>query len=474
MSSESLALWVGGQPLKGQQSQDIHCPYDGRYIGQASVAGEPDLEMALETAFRARKVLASMPLYQRSEKLEKVALGLEKRFREFSRLIALEAAKPLKLAEVEVRRALFGWRVAAQECLRLQGEWMRLDWAPAGERLEGLLKPYPRGVVLAISPFNFPLNLAVHKIAPALAAGCPVIAKPASATPLTLLKLGEVLAEADWPEGSFSILNMPGYLAEKAAADDRVATVSFTGSDAVGWHLKEKLPRKHITLELGGNAAAYIAASADVEEALRHCLPAAFNYSGQVCIHLQRLYVHTHHYERVLEAIINYAKELRPEAPDHESCRFSSMINPDEALRVDKWVHEAMSQGARAHTDIRREKALMMPVVLSGTRKGMKIRDEEVFGPVICVEPVTTFEEALFQLNDTRYGLQTALFSDSQQEINVFFETVRAGNLLVNRAPGFRVDHMPYGGVKDSGWGWEGIRFALRNYCEERFCIKPF
>lgn len=474
MSFKKFSLWVGGHPQNGSRSEDITCPFDGRFVGEAPVAGKAELEKALEAAFRARNFLAVMPLYQRSEKLERVAFNLEKRYREFAQIIALEAAKPLKLAQLEVRRAIFGFRVAAQECLRLEGEWMRLDWVPVGERLEGILKPFPRGVVLAISPFNFPLNLAVHKVAPALAAGCPVIAKPASRTPLTLLMLGEVLAEADWPEGSFSILNMPGRLAEKAASDDRVAVVSFTGSDTVGWHLKEKLPRKHVTLELGGNASAYFAATADVEGALHYCLPSAFNYSGQVCIHLQRLYVHTDHYEQVLENVIRYAQGLMPEAPDQESCRFSSMIGPDEAARVELWVQEALAQGARTHTDIRRDTGVMMPVVLSGTRKGMKVRDEEVFGPVICVERVKNFEEALFHINDTRYGLQAALFTDSQQEINKFFETIRAGNLLVNRAPGFRVDHMPYGGVKDSGWGWEGIRYALRHYCEERFCIKPF
>jgi glyceraldehyde-3-phosphate dehydrogenase (NADP+) len=474
MSSKKFFLWVGGHPQKGPRTEKITCPFDGRFVGEAPVAGVAELEKALEGAFRARSSLAAMPLYQRSEKLERVASSLEKRFGEFARLIALEAAKPLKLAEVEVRRAIFGFRTAAQECLRLQGEWIRLDWAPAGERLEGILKPFPRGVVLAVSPFNFPLNLAVHKIAPALAAGCPVVAKPASRTPLSLLMLGEVLAEADWPEGSFSILNMPGSLAERAASDDRVAVVSFTGSDTVGWRLKEKLPRKHVTLELGGNAAAYISATAQVEEALQHCLTSAFNYSGQICIHLQRLYVHHEHYEHVLEAFIHYAKALLPEAPDHETCRFSSMISSEEAARVEAWVNEALVGGAKAHTEIRREKGVMLPVVLSETFRGMKVRDQEVFGPVVCVERVKTFEEALFQLNDSRYGLQASIFTDSQKEINAFFETVEAGNLLVNRAPGFRVDHMPYGGIKDSGWGWEGIRYALRHYCEERFCIKPF
>lgn len=474
MSSDTFNLWIGGRSKQGRRYEPIQCPFDGRLAGEAPIASEADVEEALDTACKARSAQGSLPLYLRSEKLEKTAAGLERRFSEFARLIALEAAKPLNLAEAEVRRAIFGFRIAAQECLRPKGEWLRLDWAPAGERLEGLLKPFPRGVVLSVSPFNFPLNLAVHKIAPALGAGCPVIAKPASATPLTLLKLGEVLAEADWPAGSFSILNIPGRLAGQTAADPRIAVVSFTGSDAVGWALKEKLPRKHVTLELGGNAAAYIAASADVNGALGYCLPAAFNYSGQVCIHLQRLYVHKDHFEKVLEAVKQYAQNLKAESPDEVHCRFSSMINTEEAARVENWVLEAMHQGASAHSPVCRDKAVMNPVILSGTEKGMRVRDEEVFGPVICVERVSSFEEAIEHLNDTRYGLQASLFTDSQNEINTFFEKVQAGNLLVNRAPGFRVDHMPYGGLKDSGWGREGIRYTMDAYSEKRFCVKPF
>ncbi|MCS6979829.1 MAG: aldehyde dehydrogenase family protein [Flavobacteriales bacterium] len=474
MSERSFFLLIGGELTAGATAQSMYCPWDGQWIGMAPVAGEEEALRALEKADTASRVLAELPLYQRAELLMNTARRVEEKAESLAQLIALEAAKPLFLARTEVQRAIFGFRTAAEECLRPEAEWIRLDRTPQGTGMEALLKRFPRGVVLAISPFNFPLNLAVHKIAPALAAGCPVIAKPASATPLTLLALGQEMADLGWPEGSISILNMPGRLAEKMAGDPRVAVVSFTGSDAVGWRLKELFPRKHFTLELGGNAAAYIAESANLEEALRQCLPAAFNYSGQVCIHLQRLYVHSRHFETVSQAFVQYASALQPERPDTEDCRFSCMISEAEARRVESWVNEAREEGVRLLTPLRRESAVMFPTVLTGSRKGHKVRDEEVFGPVVCVEPVQDFEEALGQIQDSRFGLQASLFTDSLSEMNAFFRTVRAGNLLVNRAPGFRLDHMPFGGLKDSGTGLEGIRYAMRSFSEERLCIKPF
>lgn len=467
-------LIVAGSLETTDACTEILCPYDGRLVGRAPVADTHHVERALQMAEESFPVFSEWPLYRRATLLEKTAQLLEKEEHIFARLIALEAAKPYPLAITEVRRAVLSLRTAAAESLRPHAEWMRLDWNAVGENMEGILHRFPRGIVLAISPFNFPLNLAVHKIAPALAVGCPVIAKPASATPLTLLHFGRLMVDAGWPPGTFSILNMPSSLAEHCAGDPRVAVISFTGSDTVGWQLKEKFPRKQVILELGGNAGAFISSSADVEEAIRHCLPSAFNYCGQVCIHLQRLFVAREHFSKVAEAFVEYASPLTPTPPDQPDCPYSCMISETEAIRVETWVQEALEQGAKALTPVHRKGAHLSPVVLTGTQKGMKVTDEEVFGPVVCLEPVDSFPEGIQRLNDSRFGLQAALFTNDLKQMNVFFRQVRAGNLLVNRAPGFRVDPMPYGGVKQSGWGLEGIRFAMRSFTEERFCIKPF
>ncbi|MCX7769292.1 MAG: aldehyde dehydrogenase family protein [Flavobacteriales bacterium] len=467
-------LSVGGSLETTNQSMEIRCPYDGRLVGRAPVAGIQHVNQALQAAEEIFPVFSEWPLHRRASLLEKTALLLENEEHIFAGLIALEAAKPYPLALTEVRRAILGLRTAAAECLRPPAEWMRLDWNTVGENMEGILHRFPRGIVLAISPFNFPLNLAVHKIAPALAVGCPVIAKPASATPLTLLHFGRLMVKAGWPPGTFSILNMPSSLAEQCAGDPRVAVISFTGSELVGWQLKEKFPRKKVILELGGNAGAFISSSADVEEALRSCLPAAFNYCGQVCIHLQRLFVAREHFPKVADAFVEYASCLTPTPPDHPDCSYSCMISESEAIRVETWVQEALTEGAIALTPLRRQGPVLSPVVLTKVRKGQKVMDEEAFGPVVCLEPVESFCEGLHRLNDTRFGLQAALFTNNLNEMNTFFRKVRAGNLLINRAPGFRVDPMPYGGIKQSGWGLEGIRYAMRSYTEERFCIKPF
>ena len=440
-------LWVGGRFISDVPKNPVLNPFNGDLVGWAPYANGKHLRIALEAAISVKNLLGTMPLYERSAKLEAVSHKILEKKEIYARIIASEAAKPLHLARLEVQRAAFVFKIAAQECLRPKNLWVPLEWNENGKRMEGMLRNYPAGLVLAISPFNFPLNLAVHKIAPALAAGCPIIAKPASKTPLTLLELAKDLAECDWPKGSISILNTSGDNIFKFAKERDIAVVSFTGSANVGWRLKENLTRKKVFLELGGNAAAIISESADLSQAMFYCWPSCFNYSGQICIHLQRLYVHKTHYKFILDELIHYAKTLIPSHPLEEDTRFSSMISDEEAQRVHQWILDAKNGGAILHTPLRRERALMWPCILSKTSKGMKVLDEEVFGPVVCVEVFEDFHEILQRVNDTSYGLQAALFSNNLSEVNQFFETVRAGNLIVNRSPGFRIDHMPYGGL---------------------------
>jgi glyceraldehyde-3-phosphate dehydrogenase (NADP+) len=387
-------------------------------------------------------------------------------------LIAGEAAKPYKYAMGEVKRAVQTFRVAAGEALRLPGEYLQLDWTAAGEGREGVVKYFPRGPVAAISPFNFPLNLAVHKVAPAIAAGCPVVLKPATRTPLATLELAKIIYDSGLPEAAVSLLPMDRKTGDKLITDERFRMLTFTGSPEVGWAMRARAGRKKVTLELGGNAGVIVTPSANLQHAVERSVFGGFAYSGQVCIHAQRFYVHESIFEAFTEQFVRKADSLKVGSPQEEDTDISAMIDVGNAERVEEWVKEAEKQGAKILTGGTRSASYVAPTVLINTQNTMNVCAKEVFGPVVAIEKYTDFKEAVAAVNDSRYGLQAGVFTDSLSEMNIAHNQLEVGGVIINDVPTFRVDHMPYGGVKDSGIGREGVKYTIQEMMEPRILVK--
>jgi acyl-CoA reductase-like NAD-dependent aldehyde dehydrogenase len=347
-----------------------------------------------------------------------------------------------------------------------------MEWTPSGEGKEGLLRYFPLGLVAGISPFNFPLNLAVHKIAPAIAAGCPIILKPSSSTPLSTLLLSRIIARTGLPGGAVSVLPMNRQTGNRLVTDNRFAMLSFTGSPEVGWNMKSDAGRKNVILELGGNAGVIVGPGADTGDAVKKCVKGGYAYSGQVCIHTQRIFVHESLYESFLENFVSEVKKLRNGNPLEPQTDISVMIDEANASRVENWVNEAIGDGAGLLCGGKRTKNYMEPTVLTNTNAKMKVCAEEVFGPVVSINAYKHFGDALNNINNSRYGLQAGLFTNSIDEMNLAFRKLQVGGIMINDVPGFRVDHMPYGGVKDSGDGREGVKYSIYNMLEPRLLVK--
>ncbi len=465
-------IYVAGQFRRTDKPLEVCAPHDGQVFARTWLAGAAELEEAIGAAEVAREPLADLPGYERSRLLALVADGLEARRGELALDLAREAAKPLRYALGELDRAIQTFRVASEECRRLPDELLSLDWTPAGQGREGIVRHFPLGLVAGIAPFNFPLNLAVHKIAPALAAGCPIVLKPARKTPLSVLNLAQVLHAVGWPAGSVSILPMDRQAGDQLVTDPRFHLLSFTGSPQVGWDLKARAGKKKVALELGGNAGTIVAQSAELDWAVARCLVGAFAYSGQVCIHAQRIYVHESLFEEFARRFVEGAQRLRAGDPLDEQTEIAAMIDHENASRVQEWVDEAVGQGARLLCGGKAQGSYFPPTVLTDTLRGMKVCCMEVFGPVAVLERFSDFGQALDWVNDSDFGLQAGLFTDSQRELDLAFRRLRVGGLVHNDSPIFRVDHMPYGGLKDSGLGREGVRYAMREMMEPRLLVK--
>jgi acyl-CoA reductase-like NAD-dependent aldehyde dehydrogenase len=384
-----------------------------------------------------------------------------------------EAGKPLRLARVEVDRAVMTFKTAAEEAARTGGESLPLDLTEGNEGRWGLVQRFPIGPVLAITPFNFPLNLVAHKVAPAMAAGCPVIVKPSPLTPFTALALGEVILKAGWPQEALAVLPLDnadtGWLAEK---EDRIKLVSFTGSAKVGWDLKANSGRKKVVLELGGNAALIVHSDwKDLDDAATRTAHAAFNYAGQSCISVQRVFVERSIFQTFVWKVVDIAGKMESGDPSNEAAQIGPMIRLSDAERVEAWVNEAVAAGAKLVSGGEREGSVVAPTILSGTAPGMKVRDEEVFGPVVAIEPYEDFEDALAQVNHSKYGLQAGLLTRDSGRILTAYRELEVGALIVGDTPTWRLDPMPYGGVKESGLGREGLRAAIEEMTEPRMLV---
>lgn len=466
--------FVDGSFREGSELLEVRSPFDGSVVGTTFLCGAERVDDAIAAAQRCREEAAQLPVYRRYNALMFIAEQINRQQDEFVRLISREAAKPYKYALSEVRRAVEVFKAAAEESKRIPGEYLSLDHTPAGKGKEGWVKYFPIGPIAGISPFNFPLNLAVHKIAPAIAAGCPIILKPSSLTPLSTLALARIIAAAELPRGMVNIIPAKRKAGDQLVTDPRIRLLSFTGSAEVGWDMKARAGHKRVVLELGGNAGMIVAPTANLELAVSKGLIGGFSYSGQVCIHTQRILVHVSLYDDFLNRFTEGVKSLRSGDPLNPATDISVMIDEENAKRVEQWTLEALAAGARVVCGGNRKGSYFEPTVITGARPGMKIRDEEVFGPVVLVDSYENFEEALHEINNSRYGLQAGLFTYDLREINLAFQKLEVGGLIINDSPTFRIDHMPYGGVKDSGLGREGIKYAMLDMLEPKILVKEF
>ncbi len=459
--------WIDGEAL------EVRSPWDQGLVGRVTIATRADARNAVNHAAASLRRTRALPRWKRREILEAVAAALLDQKDRFLQLMVAEAGKPLRLARLEVDRAVLTFKTAAEEAVRLGGETIPLDLTQGNEGRWGVVQRFPVGPVLGITPFNFPLNLAAHKVAPAIAAGCPFILKPAPQTPFTALALGELIVKAGWPEDALAVLTLSNddtaWLAEK---EDRVKMVSFTGSAKVGWELKAHCGRKRVVLELGGNAALIVHGDwPNLDEAAARTAHAAFAYAGQSCISVQRVFVDRAVFQTFVWKVVDCAAKLPTGNPAGEATEVGPLISRSDAERVEAWIAEAVDAGAKLVSGGERTGSLIAPAILTGTKPGMKVRDEEVFGPVVCIEPYEDFEQALAEVNHSKYGLQAGLLTRDAGRILTAYRELEVGALIVGDTPAWRVDPMPYGGVKDSGLGREGLCWAIEEMTELRMLV---
>jgi len=462
---------IGGEWRTSDDVLDVRFPYTNEVIGRVCQAGDQDLEDAIVAAQRGFQITRKLPTHQRARILLNLLDQMVQRREELIETLILEGGKARKVAAGEVARAMETVRVSAEEAKRIHGEIISLDWTEAGERRQGFVQRLPLGPVLGIAPFNYPLNLACHKLAPAIAAGNSFILKPASATPLSALLLAEMTLEAGYPPEALSVVVCRGAKAEKLVADPRIRFFTFTGSSAVGWHLKNIAGRKRVGLELGGNAAAIVHEDANLEYAAGRIAVGGFTNAGQNCIAVQRVLLHRPIYNQALELLLDRISQLKTGDPRDPATDVGPMIDQGAADEAMARVREAIEQGAQVLWGGTCEGRLFQPTVLGNTTPTMRVNREEIFAPVITVTPYDTFDEAIRLANDTDYGLQSGLFTQNVNRIMQAFEEIEVGGLQINDVSTFRVDQMPYGGVKGSGVGREGPRYAIEEMTEMKLMV---
>lgn len=447
-------------------------PYNQEVLGVIQLKSEEEISQIIGDAVKAKPNMFSLSSGEKSEILLSIVDGIHKKYKEFILTIATESGKPYKYAKAEVDRAIQTFTIAAEECKRIPHELMNLDSTEKGKGLKGEVVYFPKGVVFGISPFNFPLNLAVHKIAPAIATGCPIILKPSSKTPLTMELLAKIIHNSNLPKGGFQLVHCSRELGNKLIEHEDIDLLSFTGSPDVGWKMKSYAGKKSVVLELGGNAAAIICQDANIDLAVDELIVGGFAYSGQVCIHTQRIYVHRSLIDDFVKKYVEKVKKLKVGNPIDEDTEFSVMIDESNAKRVEKWVQEALDDGVKLLAGHNREQNLYYPTILMNVKSGLKVRDEEVFGPVVIIESYKDIDEAIKEVNDSRWGLQASMFTDSIAKRDKAFRELKVGGLIHNKSTTFRVDDMPYGGIKDSGFGREGVRYAMQDYLEAKLLVR--
>ncbi len=464
-------FFLDGKWVEQGELVEIKAPYDQSVIAQVFQGTRQHAEAAIAAAVKAFGTTRRLPAFERQRVLRRVAQTITERKDEFSRTLAQEAGKPIKAARTEVDRAIFTFNVAAEESTRIYGEYLPLDWQEFTAGRWAIVRRFPLGPIVGITPFNFPLNLVAHKVAPAIAAGCSMVLKPAPQTPLCSLLLAEAVQQAGWPDGGLNVLPLSNDDAGLLVSDERIKLISFTGSAPVGWAIKRNAGKKKVILELGGNAGVIVHSDADIGYAADRCVAGGFGYAGQTCISVQRILVERSVYGKFVDLLLAGVSKLKSGDPLEEGTDIGPLIRESDAVRAADWVQEAVRSGARLLCGGNRKGSMMEATVLTATKPDMKVNCQEVFAPVVTVEPYDSFDAALKQVNNSPYGLQAGLFTADAKLLFHAYEELEVGGVIAGDVPAFRIDHMPYGGIKDSGLGREGLRYTIEEMTEPKLLV---
>ena len=468
MLQKAYPYYLANKPFQPNSDLDVIDKYTGEIATSVALASEEVIDQAIAAAVKAEKPMRQMAPYERQDVLNHCVKRFTERSEELALALCAEAGKPINDARGEVSRLIDTFRVAAEEAVRLNGQVINLEISPRAKGYRGFTQHVPIGACSFISPFNFPLNLAAHKVAPAIAAGCPFVLKPASRTPIGAIIIGEVLAETNLPEGAFSILPCNRDAADLFTTDSRLKLLSFTGSPGVGWALKAKAGKKKVILELGGNAACVVDSDTDLEDAVARIVFGAFYQSGQSCVGVQRIIAHVDIYDELKQKLVMAISKLKSGDPREESTFIGPMIAVKEAERLEGWINEAIESGATLLCGGKREGAILEATLLENVARDQKVCVEEAFGPVAVLSSFSDFDAALEEVNDSNFGLQAGIFTKDIYKIQKAWDELHVGGVIIGDVPSWRVDNMPYGGVKDSGLGREGVKYAIEDMTEIR------
>ncbi|MCK5124843.1 MAG: aldehyde dehydrogenase family protein [candidate division Zixibacteria bacterium] len=464
--AKSYKMYLAGKWVAAKDKIRVESPYDNKLVGTVSSAIKKDYTKAIAEAHKSFEITRNLPSYARERICQQIADGIRANSEKMARMMSLEMGKAIKDARVEVDRSANCFHVAAEESKRIGGEITDLDWVPGSEERVALIRRFPVGVVAGISPFNFPLNLVAHKIAPAIAAGCPIVLKPASKTPIIALMLAEIIDKTDLPKGALSVL--PGSSKESTPLieDPRVKVITFTGSSPVGWWIKANSGDKRTVLELGGNAGVAVADDADVDFAVMRLVYGSFGQAGQSCISVQRIYVHEKVYDKFVRKFRAAIKKIKMGNPLNDKTDLGPMVDIESAKRTEEWIKEAVAGGAKLLAGGKRRNRMLQPTLLGNVKTNMNVCSQEVFAPLAVLFQYRDLKKVVKQINDSEYGLQAGVFTNRIKDIFYAYKYIECGGVIINDIPTYRVDHMPYGGVKKSGMGREGIKYGIEDMTE--------
>lgn len=465
---QTYPLFIDGKFVQTKRKLDVVSPYTGKVVGKTFEAGKRELELAVSSSIKAFQKMKKLSSLERSEILMQIKEGLEKEKETFIEILAKEAGKPIQEGTREVNRAISNFATGAEEAKRIGGEEIPLDLFPNTKRAFGIVRRFPIGPVLAITPFNFPLNLAIHKIAPALACGNTVVLKPPHKTPMSTLHLARIVAKTKLPKGALNVIVVDPKLYDPLVTEERFKALSFTGSAAVGWQLKNKAGKKKVLLELGGNAGVIVDEGVDIGYAAQRIAFGAFSFAGQTCISVQRVYIHQRHFKEFTKKLLAQVKKIKMGDPLEPKTQLGPMILPEALDRTEKWLKEAVKKGAKVLCGGKRKGTIFEPTVLTNVKKTSPVCRNEVFAPLVMLTPFDRFSKAVDEVNDSDYGLQAGVFTPSNEHMWEAFDRLEVGGVILNDIPTWRVDPMPYGGVKDSGFGREGIRYVIQEITEPK------